>query len=894
MQISKNKTAAIAIAICLMFSMSASMMLVPNVSAHTPAWQIPTYAYILAAPDPVGVGQKVNVIMWIGQTFNSAAYINTYRFHNYNLTITAPDGTKETTIFPTVTDTTSSQYYAYTPDQTGNYTFTFTFPGQDYNTYDHAISTSPTSYVNDTYLPSSASTTLTVQEEPITAITSYPLPTEYWTRPIYGENTDWWTISSNWLGSGSPQRTTLYVADAVGSQTSHVMWTKPLQSGGVVGGNTVTVQGDTYFEGSSYIFRYSNPIVIDGKIYFTEPVSFSGSTSGPTDCVDLRTGELIWSRSDVPSLSFGYVMDVPPANPNQHGVFPPILFTSNFARAFDGDTGDPLFNVTNVPTGRAVMGPNGEQLRYVLMNSGTSSSPHWYLAEWNSSKLWYGGSTGLSPTVTNMTGTTYSLIGGTLAGNIIVDANITDPTNARYRYDWNVSLSWRDTMTLTPTVFAANYGDLLLCYNGTLPSMGLALSTVSYTPYTYFAVNLNASRGAVGSILWMKTYDPAAGNLTTFQGGYGFADRVFLESYKDTGQWVGYSMDTGVKIWGPTISQTDINPLDYYGNQFSGAAIAQVAYGNVYTSEFGGILYCFDAKTGDLKWTYGNGGEGNTTNAGYYSPRGNYPTFVAAIGNGIVYLETTEHTVTTPIYKGALTRAVNATDGTEIWTLSAYTGGGSSGSAYAIADGYTTFFNGYDNQIYVLGRGVSATTVSAPDLSATFGTSVVIKGTVTDTSSGTTQDQQAARFPNGVACASDASMTDWMGYMYQQRPLPTNFTGVEVSIDVIDSNGNYRTIGTATTDSSGTYRLTWTPDIPGDYTVIATFAGTNGYWSSYAEDGFTVMEEPAATAAPTATPTSVADMYFVPAIAGLFVAIIVVGAVVILMLRKTLMLRKLP
>ena len=38
MQIAKNKTLAIAIAIFLMFSMSASMMLIPNASAHTPAW----------------------------------------------------------------------------------------------------------------------------------------------------------------------------------------------------------------------------------------------------------------------------------------------------------------------------------------------------------------------------------------------------------------------------------------------------------------------------------------------------------------------------------------------------------------------------------------------------------------------------------------------------------------------------------------------------------------------------------------------------------------------------------------------------------------------------------------------------------------------------------------
>ena len=32
--------------------------------------------------------------------------------------------------------------------------------------------------------------------------------------------------------------------------------------------------------------------------------------------------------------------------------------------------------------------------------------------------------------------------------------------------------------------------------------------------------------------------------------------------------------------------------------------------------------------------------------------------------------------------------------------------------SYAMADGYNTWFNGYDDQIYVVGRGPSDTTVS--------------------------------------------------------------------------------------------------------------------------------------------------------------------------------------
>jgi hypothetical protein len=163
----------------------------------------------------------------------------------------------------------------------------------------------------------------------------------------------------------------------------------------------------------------------------------------------------------------------------------------------------------------------------------------------------------------------------------------------------------------------------------------------------------------------------------------------------------------------------------------------------------------------------------------------------------------------------------------------------------------------------------------------------VIKGKVMDVSAGTKQTEQAADFPNGVPCASDASMSAWMGYVYQQQAKPTDFTGVPVTLSVLDSNGNHYNIGTVTTDSSGTFRLTWTPIIPGNFTVYATFAGTNGYWPSSAEDGFTVMPAPAATPAPTATPTSVANTYFVPAIAGLFVLIIVVAVVLaILVLRK--------
>jgi uncharacterized protein YfaS (alpha-2-macroglobulin family) len=126
-----------------------------------------------------------------------------------------------------------------------------------------------------------------------------------------------------------------------------------------------------------------------------------------------------------------------------------------------------------------------------------------------------------------------------------------------------------------------------------------------------------------------------------------------------------------------------------------------------------------------------------------------------------------------------------------------------------------------------------------------------------------------------------------MEYLYMDQPMPTSATGVPVSIDAVDPNGNYIHIGNATSDITGNYHYTWTPpNIPGTYTIIASFSADNSYYGSSGETSAVVVP-PTTAVTPTATPTSVADMYFVPAIAGLFVLIAIVAIVLaLLMLRK--------
>lgn len=287
----KNRAIAMAFSLLLMFVIAVSLVAIPAADAHDPAWEITTYAFIHVAPDPVGQGQTVSVLMWLDKVIGGANEANDIRFENYKLTITDPDGDTETETWDIAHDTTSSQYYAYVPSKVGEYTFEFEFPGQ---TYDFGGD-----YDGDYYAPSSAETTLTVQEEKVTAISGYPLPQEYWARPIYGENSNWWPIGSNWLGTGSPEFKSINfgynvaISGSVGSRTSHVMWTMPLQSGGVVGDDNFVFEGDTYFEGTAYRNRFTNPIIMAGKLFYKEPLNYAGSADGPTVCIDLRTGEEI-------------------------------------------------------------------------------------------------------------------------------------------------------------------------------------------------------------------------------------------------------------------------------------------------------------------------------------------------------------------------------------------------------------------------------------------------------------------------------------------------------------------------------------------------------------------------------------------------------------------------
>jgi hypothetical protein len=239
MQNLKSKTMAIMIAALLTISIGAS---ITQVNAHTPRWNIPTIAYCNVAPNPAGLGQTVTIGMWVQIPPPTAATAVGDRWHNFNVTITRPDGTTET-LGPFTSDDTGGTYTLYTPTQLGNYSFVFNYPGE---VMPGANGANPTNaYIGDYFMPSTSPVAhLHVQQDPVPALAVNPLPTQYWTRPIQAGNGVWSTISGNWLGfgihsfanTGRYNNTSNYNPYSDAPLAPHIIWTKPVAYGGLTGG----------------------------------------------------------------------------------------------------------------------------------------------------------------------------------------------------------------------------------------------------------------------------------------------------------------------------------------------------------------------------------------------------------------------------------------------------------------------------------------------------------------------------------------------------------------------------------------------------------------------------------------------------------------------------------
>jgi len=360
----KQKIIATAIVAVMLLSISA---LTPTASAA----DYPTWLFLTVQPDPIGIGQDANVVYWLDKAPPTASGPRGDRWQGWTLEITDPDGAKKTMKLAE-SDAAGSGIIKFVPDKLGNYTFKMYFPGQNI-TQGSAI---------NWYKPSeSATVQLTVQEDQIQPIPYIPLPTDYWSRPINAANHGWNQLGGNWLAGGSagPHGPRCYDSNGnfnpygTAPNSPHVMWTKEIAFGGIVGEQT----GDTnYFPGETYDRKFQPPIIMQGRLYYNQRLGVAGWQG--LYCVDLQTGEEIWFKNAT-TATFGQLLDW--QTPNVHGIIPHLWAVSGSTyKMYDAFTGDWILDVQNVPSGTMVYGPNGEILIYTL----TAATNQ--LTLWNSSK----------------------------------------------------------------------------------------------------------------------------------------------------------------------------------------------------------------------------------------------------------------------------------------------------------------------------------------------------------------------------------------------------------------------------------------------------------------------------------------------------------------------------
>ena len=597
--------------------------------------------------------------------------------------------------------------------------------------------------------------------------------------------------ASTFAATGMYNATGNYNPYTTAPNTAHILWTKPEAFGGIIGGEFGSSETANYYATSQYEPKVCTNYHARHPLLHLYP----GSAANPAGwaAVDLSTGQTLWTKNTTEVLRCGQILNM--VVPNQYGALAylwsqplgsPVEYENlgaslgNSLEMWDAMTGNYILTISNTPSTSSGYGiplttdERGDLIGYYV--NGTDNT----LDMWNSTRC-------INLAVPNSYG-----------GPPVADNWMWRPPQDAV-IDFSLGIQWSAPLAATLS------GSPLIDYANGLYGLGIyaiasgvvlmteataeSVTALFYQPGWQIEAGYSAATGAQ---LWITNRtEPAFSIIGSIIGTSTWTgDGVEVEMALATLSASGYSVTTGKELWGP-VTLPSANPFDSLG------ANDVIANGTIYIWLYGGDVYSINLATGAVNWHY------HTPSGGYESPYGVEPlwTFnVGTVADGKLFVPE-GHMYSPPLFHGAQQLALNITNGQIVWSIDAF----DVTTAPAISDGIMTTLNAYDNQIYAYGMGPSKTTVTAPDIGVTTATPITITGTVMDISAGSSQEAVAANFPNGLPCVSDASMTQFMESVYMQQPVPHNVTGVPVTFSVIDSNGNYRTIGSTTTNGLGDY-----------------------------------------------------------------------------------------
>jgi hypothetical protein len=646
-------------------------------------------------------------------------------------------------------------WYSIYPDKVGNWSIAMSWAGSYF------------------YKPCSITRYFTVQEAQIPyPVPDTPLPTVSWTFPVNVYNREWRNIAGPWLQPGYNASIGSSNQYTEAPRTAHIAWKIPpvIGAGGYIGS---TDQSNGITTSNIYASTAASiSCIMAGRGYY--------AAGGTIYCVDIRTGQTLWTAPGNAMSKFGLPSGLVGATRSRAPVL--YYFGTNSFIIYDALTGAVTLNTTGMPM--------------LLYND-----PYVYSVSGNNWIKW------------------------TTAGT---------STNFASRIIWNISDPYI-AFPWSPATWPWNYviADGLIVYQ---------LQRYGRVTYEDAVMEYQVARNeTTGELVYAKQIlDPTNPDTWTLQQGPSRAAGYGLYYYQvtgipaqmgtnpnalTTGGYIAWKIKDGTLAWTSEPFKT------YPWGCFHSYNPLANGYGMIFDLSYAGV-YALNATNGKVVWEYHPGDSGMET------PYNSWPfgSVGSVVGGGVLFAPETEHSPTL-YYRGNTMKAIDVFTGKELWDIMGYY------TPTAIAYGTLMAQDAPNGYTYAFAKGQTATTVSAQNDVYTKGSSILIKGTVTD--------QSPAQ--KGTAAVSDDSMTDWMEYLHMQQPKPTNTKGIPVKLTAVDQGGKSTDIGTVWTDSDGFFKKLWTPTVEGEYAIVATFTGSLSYYSSYAK---TVVGVAAATAAASPAPSA--------------------------------------
>jgi len=832
MKYMKNKKLCSIFAVLMILSFVASVIAVPNANAQLTertSWPI-----IDAIPKTAGVGQLVLINYGLLNQLNDVA-----DGWNVTLQVFYPNGDVKN--YTSMTWSTGQVGRRLSFTEVGDYVVRCVFDGEEYT---HVVASNGRD-MNGYYKPAiSENLTITIGEN---WKANYPgsylgsLPNEYWTRPVNSQTREWWAILGSWV----TRPLNAYAPYNDAPESAHVLWNTPIGDtpAGLSGGDNMMAG---FQNGDAYEGKFVGSVIVAGVLYFNRYVA--NSPTQTVVAVDIRTGKTLWEKDfnfgspAANRVNRGQILTY--VNENNRGAWAYIWFVSGTTwYAVNPVQGNLVYTMTNVPAGNVYIGPNGEMLKYAVTNSGGTN---YRLTQWNSTYV-VNNQRAQEPVPPRESW-------GSEIQGLTFDAGT-------YGYDRNVSL---------PHI-TSSIGNLLVAF----PEDRVIFGNVSNTGVTLTGFNIDQENFGA-SLFTRKTwkaptewqdrsvdvvmYAQQSGWMT-----YSQEDYVAIFWAKENRKNYAFSLETGNYLW-ETITQ---NALDGYTD--SPSAEKLIAYNKLYSAGVGGTVYCYDIKNGALLWTY------NATdkyNESYHSE--NWwlvPTFISC---GKIYIGHMTHSNQVPISRGAPFFALDAETGDLVWEIDGAFRQTRWGGRAMLADSVIVTMDMYDQNIWGVGKGPAALTVSTPDIAVTAGTTALIRGTVTDISPATESDAIKFRFPDGVPAVSDESMSEFMLYVYKDFARPTDTTGLKITVFAQNEVDQTFEIGTTTSDAMGKYSITWTPPKEGNYKIYAYFDSTASFY------GTTATNSLAVSSAPEIAETEPYGLYIALAAIAIIIVVVIFGLLILL------------